>query len=419
MSTKVYGEALYDYDVIERIEELENATIIYQLFKGIESGTSGTITTSTNSTILMDRYLDGADALVVQVDSNNRPIDSPVYTNEGLVVTTTFNAAGEYSFSGTPSSYPVAVVYQIIISTKYWNEISLFSIVTKFRVLNVSENHNILLNLDYTHSGHTGFEPTISKGNITESTSSVLTITGGTGAVIGSGASIEVKQSGISQNGYLTSSDWNNFNNKISFSEELAQDAVGTILTDTNTIDLSYNDVNGSISADVRYQMSITSDSSGVKLQGDESSPSSSYYYGTNSGGTKGFYVLPSGSITGGIIMYGGSSAPSGYLMCDGTAVSRTTYSTLFGIIGTTFGTGDGSTTFNVPDLRQRFPLGKATSGTGSTLGATGGTIDHTHDSHTSAQVGILGLLSPGLTGPTTHSSVNPPFQVVNYIIKT
>jgi microcystin-dependent protein len=82
---------------------------------------------------------------------------------------------------------------------------------------------------------------------------------------------------------------------------------------------------------------------------------------------------------TGAILPYGGSAAPSGYFLCDGTAVDRTTYAALFTVIGTTYGVGDGSTTFNVPDLRQRFPLGKAASGTGSVLGATGGAIDHTH----------------------------------------
>lgn len=62
---------------------------------------------------------------------------------------------------------------------------------------------------------------------------------------------------------------------------------------------------------------------------------------------------------TGAILPYGGSSAPSNFLLCDGTAVSRSTYATLFGVIGSTYGTGDGSTTFNLPDLRSSFPLGK------------------------------------------------------------
>jgi microcystin-dependent protein len=65
--------------------------------------------------------------------------------------------------------------------------------------------------------------------------------------------------------------------------------------------------------------------------------------------------------------------------MCDGSAVSRETYAALFAVISTTYGAGNGSTTFNVPDMRQRFPLGKAASGTGATLGSTGGAINHTH----------------------------------------
>lgn len=82
---------------------------------------------------------------------------------------------------------------------------------------------------------------------------------------------------------------------------------------------------------------------------------------------------------------FAGSTSPSGWLICDGSAISRTTYAALFGAIGTMYGIGDGSTTFNLPDLRQRFPLGKAASGTGATLGTTGGSIDHVHagGSHT------------------------------------
>lgn len=75
--------------------------------------------------------------------------------------------------------------------------------------------------------------------------------------------------------------------------DEAAQDAVGTILTDSNTIDFTYNDGAPSITADARTQMSITSDASGLKLSGDASTPGNSKYYGTNSGGTKGFFSIP------------------------------------------------------------------------------------------------------------------------------
>lgn len=84
---------------------------------------------------------------------------------------------------------------------------------------------------------------------------------------------------------------------------------------------------------------------------------------------------MPTGVITA----YGAAVAPSGWLLCNGSAISRTTYATLFATIGTTYGAGDGATTFNLPDLQQRFPLGKAAAGTGATLGGTGGNIDHTH----------------------------------------
>lgn len=70
-------------------------------------------------------------------------------------------------------------------------------------------------------------------------------------------------------------------------------------------------------------------------------------------GGT--LYVdAPVGSIQA----YGGTTAPSGWLLCQGQAVSRTTYAELFKAIGTAFGAGDGSTTFNVPDLREAVPVG-------------------------------------------------------------
>ena len=53
----------------------------------------------------------------------------------------------------------------------------------------------------------------------------------------------------------------------------------------------------------------------------------------------------------GEVRLWATSTPPRGWLACDGTAVSRTTYATLFGVVGTTFGTGDGSTTFNLPSL--------------------------------------------------------------------
>lgn len=68
--------------------------------------------------------------------------------------------------------------------------------------------------------------------------------------------------------------------------------------------------------------------------------------------------IVPSGSV----LAYAGSSAPTGWLICDGSAVSRTTYSDLFTAISTTWGVGDGSTTFNLPDLRAATLRGVGTS---------------------------------------------------------
>ena len=69
----------------------------------------------------------------------------------------------------------------------------------------------------------------------------------------------------------------------------------------------------------------------------------------------------PVGMPTAALTPYAGASAPSGWLICDGSAVNRTTYAALFAIVGTTYGAGDGSTTFNLPDLQGRVPVGVGT----------------------------------------------------------
>ena len=74
--------------------------------------------------------------------------------------------------------------------------------------------------------------------------------------------------------------------------------------------------------------------------------------------GNLSFTALPQAVPTGSVHMMATTTAPSGYLKCNGTAISRTTYAALFAIIGTTHGAGDGSSTFNVPDLRGEFVRG-------------------------------------------------------------
>lgn len=76
------------------------------------------------------------------------------------------------------------------------------------------------------------------------------------------------------------------------------------------------------------------------------------------------FSKLASASVpTGTICWYAKDDIPSGYLKCDGSAISRSNYLALFTVIGTVFGTGNGSTTFNIPDLRAKFIRGSGTSG--------------------------------------------------------
>ncbi|MEI7507841.1 MAG: tail fiber protein [Flavobacterium sp.] len=129
---------------------------------------------------------------------------------------------------------------------------------------------------------------------------------------------------------------------------------------------------------------------------------------------TKGYVDL--GSPAGIIAPFAGTSAPSGWLACNGAAVSRVDYATLFAAIGTTWGAGDGSVTFNVPDLRGTFLRGTGTNGTyGTAVGQAVGTyaadtyLNHNHGiSDPSHSHSVSSFASPGLSpGGTTYSTVS------------
>lgn len=171
-----------------------------------------------------------------------------------------------------------------------------------------------------------------------------------------------------------------------------------------------------------------------------------------SSGGSITGDTLPIGSITA----YGKETAPANWLICDGSAVSRTSYADLFAVIGTKYGEGDGSTTFNLPNLKGRVPVGLDGGDTDfNEIGKTGGEKTHTltidempsHDhgevfpskygyeypllaknGSGSSKNGIMPLLETSeitdlqsMTGTTgkgkSHNNLQP-YQVQNYIIK-
>lgn len=82
--------------------------------------------------------------------------------------------------------------------------------------------------------------------------------------------------------------------------------------------------------------------------------------FAPDSAGNVNISTLPTGTV----IAYAANTAPSGFLFCNGAAVSRTTYADLFAVIGTTYGEGNGSTTFTLPNLTDRFIQGSSTAGT-------------------------------------------------------
>ncbi len=127
----------------------------------------------------------------------------------------------------------------------------------------------------------------------------------------------------------------------------------------------------------------INSTNGNVAVSGDMS------VTGTVSSG--GGVVMP----TGAMLEYGGATAPAGWLLCDGAAVSRTTYAALYAVLGNTYGAGDGSTTFNVPDRRDRVGVG---AGSTYARGATGGAA--------TATTSLNGLHSHGASGTTEFTAL-------------
>lgn len=131
---------------------------------------------------------------------------------------------------------------------------------------------------------------------------------------------------------------------------------------------------------------------------------------------------LDQGLPVGCVFPYSGSTAPTGWLLCNGQEVSRTIESQLFAVLGTTYGSGNGTTTFNLPDLRGRIVIGKDTSTSSAdrvttagssldskVLGATGGN-----------QTLTTGSVASGTGATVVTSTINvQPSMVLNYIIRS
>ena len=150
--------------------------------------------------------------------------------------------------------------------------------------------------------------------------------------------------------------------------------------------------------------------------------------------------IVYSYPIAGIINIYAGASAPLGTLLCNGSAVSRTTYSRLFDAIGTTYGVGDGVNTFNLPNLQGRVPVGRDAAQTEfDTLGEVGGAKTHTLSiaempAHTHTYLGVYSQsagsgsdnvaennprpteTSGSTGGGLAHNNLQP-YIVLNYII--
>lgn len=152
-------------------------------------------------------------------------------------------------------------------------------------------------------------------------------------------------------------------------------------------------------------------------------------------------YISRALTPTGAMLLYAGNTVPTGFLLCDGRAVSRTTYAALFAAIGTTHGSGDGSTTFNLPDMRGRTAVGVAPD---ANLGVTFGTNsvgltkdqNAAHDHPTMIDAGNL-MAAPtgnfslqvrgepadpantGISGKGTPHENRQPSLSLHYVIKT
>jgi len=125
--------------------------------------------------------------------------------------------------------------------------------------------------------------------------------------------------------------------------------------------------------------------------------------------------IMPVGSV----ITYTGSDAPNNFLICDGQAVSRETYADLFAVISTKYGVGDGSTTFNIPNLKGKVPVGLDSGDADfNDRGKSGGAKTHYHTLKTYNPSQGVSEYSKNFDIDTDAKSNLQPYLVINYIIR-
>jgi microcystin-dependent protein len=237
---------------------------------------------------------------------------------------------------------------------------------------------------------------------------------------------------------------------------QLATNAVTTVkITDSNVTTAKIaNDAitNAKMADDSVGSAELIDNSVSASALNISGNGTSGQYVGSDGDGSFSYITPPVAFLSGMIMPYAGTSAPSGWLLLYGQAISRSTYSDLFAVIGVTYGSGNGSTTFNVPDLRGRTVAGQDDMGgssanrlTGQSGGLNGdGTETHTLTeaelpSHTHENTfntasinsnyagGITGIIptsegsgvdTRATGGGNAHNNVQPTF-ILNYIIKT
>ena len=178
------------------------------------------------------------------------------------------------------------------------------------------------------------------------------TFTGNVAVAAGTLGSLPVRFSGDTDTGFFRNSA-DDFSVVTGGTRRAHFDSNGITIRDRKALRL--RDTSNSNFIAIQAPSDVTSD---ITLTLPNSDGNANDVLQSDGSGNLSFAALPQAVPTGSVHLMATTTVPSGYLKCDGSAISRTTYSDLFGLIGTAHGSGDGSSTFNVPDLRGEFVRG-------------------------------------------------------------